>query len=139
MNTTDTTTLLCRSLQVPTPEQVKEALCQAGCGASIESESGSLVTRLDVDLRYASDKMPITIWFYAERIYNNKYTMGHDEWRWFNDIMPENMEQKDILRFISVKAQADVDTGALQAVVDCIVNQADAVVAVEKPWDGTSL
>ena len=138
MNTTETK-LLCRSLQVPTAEQVKDALYQAGYSASVEAESGSLVTRLDVELRYALDKMPIKITFGAQQTYNIRYVIGVEEGLWWQEMLPETMERKDVRRFITIDAQEDVDAGALQAVVDCIAAQANAVVAVKNVLSDTLL
>ena len=131
--------LLCRSVQVPTPEQVAEALCQAGYSASVVAERGSLITKLEVELKYAPDKMPITIQFYSERCENPQYQMGYEEWKWWQEILPDMMERKDVRRFISIYAQEDVNADALQAVVDYVTDQADAVTAVKNILSDTLL
>ncbi len=131
MSTTKTT-LLCRSLRVPTPEQVKDALCLAGYSASVEAERGSLITLLEIELKYASDKMPIKIQFYSEQRYDPRYQMGYEEWRWKEDLVQGRMDQKDILRFISIEAGQDVDADALQAVIDYVTARTDALVGSEQ-------
>ena len=122
-------TLLCRNLQVPTPEQVKDTLCQVGYDASIEAQRGSLITMLEIELKYASDKMPIKIQFYSEQLHNPQYQMSYEEWRWKEDLVQGRMDQKDILRFISIEAGQDVDADALKAVVDYVAEQTNALVA----------
>lgn len=123
--------LLCRSLRVPTPKQIVDALCQAGYNAFVEAESGNLITVLEVELKYAPDRMPIKIQFYHEE-HKVQYDIGYEEWRWRKDIVPETMDQKDIRRFIFVDARQDVDAGALQAVIDYVAHQAEAVVASQQ-------
>lgn len=125
------TILLCRSLRVPTPEQIVDALCQAGYDAFVEAESGSLIAILEVELKYASDRMPIKIEFNHEE-HKTQYDIGYEEWRWRKDIVPETMDQKDIRRYIFVYAPQDVDAGALQAVIDYVAHQAEAVVASQQ-------
>ena len=124
--------LLCRSLQVPTSEQIKDALCQAGYDASLEAEQGSLITSLEIELKYAPDKMPVKIQFSSEQKYNPQYQMGYEEWRWKENLVQGRMDQKDILRFIFIEAENDVNTDALQAVIDYIASQTDAVAAVKQ-------
>ncbi len=128
-------TLLCRSLQVPTSEQIKDALCQAGYDASVEAQRGSLITLLEVELKYASDKMPIKIQFYSEQLHNPQYQMGYEEWRWREDLVQGRMDQKDILRSIFIEAEKDVDAGALKAVVDYVAEQTDALVGFKERLD----
>lgn len=131
MSTTNTI-LLCRSLQVPTPEQIKDALCQAGYHASVEMEQGSLVTMLEVKLKYAPDEVPIKVKFYSERLHNPHYQMGYEEWRWREDLAQGRIDQKDILLSIFIEAEKDVNADALQIVVNYIASQTDALVGFEE-------
>ena len=55
-----TTLILCRTREVPTPEQIAEALCQKGYNAFVEAVNTPAAS-VAAEIRYAPNRMPIII------------------------------------------------------------------------------
>lgn len=119
------TILLSRTQQVPTPEQVIEALRREGYKAYVEAKGGNPKTSLTVEIRYTANRLPIVIHFNHDLI-DRPDEGDPDDWEWIEEAMPDANIRKGVRRFVYISALENVDKKALQVVVDYLRVQTDA-------------
>lgn len=125
-----TTYILCRSRNVPTHEQIAQALRRVGYDVIVENIRGQQTTSLTAEIRYASNKLPIVIDVMHDLI--DDFSEGDDEyWGWFTELLPEESARKGLRRFIFVKHMENADTAAVDTVVNFLQDRADGLVVKE--------
>ncbi len=122
--------LLCRTHQVPTPEQVAQALCCEGYQAFVEVEKGP-ATSVAAEIRYAPGRMPIIVNFYND-LYDAPDEKDYDYFEWMEELMPDAEARKAIRRFIFIDAMENADAKAFQEVVNFIGGQTNAAIIMHK-------
>lgn len=107
--------LLCRTREVPTPEQIVEMLCENGYAASYEVEKG-LSTKAIV--RITPSEAEITKLYYSVYRPPMIIDLECDLWAFLHDYASDYETSGEIESFIFVDATADGDDKVFHLVVN---------------------
>ena len=115
------------------PEQVAQVLCRAGYQAFVESEKGPAISAA-AEIRYAPGRMPIVVKFDND-LYDAPDEKDYDYFDWMEELVPDAEARKAIRRFIFVNAMENVDTKALQTVINYLRDQTNSTVIMQEQLD----